>query len=532
MAFSDQELSEARFNNPFVEVFPGDQSGDLHSRQTPGHFYALTRPTPTEQSRIIAWSDELGREIGLRRPAGGSLSERILAGGAVTDTMKPFSARYGGHQFGSWAGQLGDGRAIVLGELNGRAGQPFELQLKGAGRTAYSRRADGRAVLRSSLREFIASEALFHLGIPTTRALSLALTGEKVERDMFYSGDPQLETGAITARIAPTFLRFGNFEILAREKNTDGLQRLFRYTVDRFFPEIDSHADSAVEEWLTEIAERTARMIAKWMGYGFVHGVMNTDNMSILGVTIDFGPFGWLEPYETNWTPNTTDFQNRRYAYGQQPVIGFWNLAMLATAVAPLIKDPPALDRSLDRYRAQFPQALEEVFFARLGLSSKLVHSLRVRCTGEMLGVFAAARMDMTLFFRGLTDMYDTLSPNTAGAGAQRLLERAAYAPITTELHRQLTGWLERYADLISQNDPGTDVRSEMLRVNPVIVPRNWILQEVIDACEQGNDEPLRELQRRIAAPFRSVGEGDRWEERRPEWAATRPGCATLSCSS
>jgi uncharacterized protein YdiU (UPF0061 family) len=532
MTPSDRDIAEATFANPFVEAFCGDRSGDLRSRQTPGVFYALSQPTPTKDPCLIGWSPEVGDMLKLRRPAPGSLGEKILVGGAVSDSMLPFAARYGGHQFGVWAGQLGDGRAITLGELPGQDGQMLELQLKGAGRTPYSRRADGRAVLRSSLREFIASEALFHLGIPTTRALSLALTGEKVERDMFYSGDPQWEPGAITCRVAPTFLRFGNFEILARENEFDHLRQLFQYTITRFFPEIDADADTAVEQWLTVVAERTAVMIARWMGYGFVHGVMNTDNMSILGLTIDYGPFGWLEPYETNWTPNTTDFQNRRYAYGQQPVVGFWNLSMLAAALAPLVKDPSGLDGAISRYRTRFPQALEEIFFARLGLGNELDHATRVRCATEVLGIFSAARIDMTLFFRVLADHCLTLSTETATATARALFEATAYAPRTDALMQKLTAWLERYGTLLSESGDREAVQARMFNVNPAFVPRNWILQEVIDACEEGNYEPLANLQRRIRSPFTSVGAGDRWEGRRPEWAATRAGCATLSCSS
>ena len=245
----------------------------------------------------------------------------VLAGNRVLEGMAPYAARYGGHQFGVWAGQLGDGRAITLAEIAAPDGRRHDVQLKGAGRTPYSRTADGRAVLRSSVREFICSEAMHWLGVPTTRALALVATGESVIRDMFYDGNPEPEPGAIVCRVAPTFVRFGNFEILAAHDEIDTLRRLADYVIVRHFPELGTPSAEVYARWFREVCRRTAVMVAEWTRVGFVHGVMNTDNMSVLGLTIDYGPYGWLEGFDPMWTPNTTDAQGRRYRFGAQPQI-------------------------------------------------------------------------------------------------------------------------------------------------------------------------------------------------------------------
>src|SRR4051812_20124068 len=228
------------------------------------------------------------------------LFAEVFAGNTMLDGMEPYAANYGGHQFGQWAGQLGDGRAISLGEILTPAGQRWELQLKGAGKTPYSRTADGRAVLRSSIREFLCSEAMHHLGVPTTRALSLVATGEPVMRDMFYDGRAKPEPGAIVCRVAPSFIRFGNFELPASRRDVPLLEQLVAFTIDRDFSELLSEDRTARDpevraEWFGQVCERTARMVADWMRVGFVHGVMNSDNMSILGLTIDYGPYGWID---------------------------------------------------------------------------------------------------------------------------------------------------------------------------------------------------------------------------------------------
>jgi len=311
--------------------------------------------------------------------------------------MQPYAANYGGHQFGNWAGQLGDGRAITLGEtVNGR-GERWELQLKGAGPTPYSRTADGRAVLRSSIREFLCSEAMHHLGVPTTRALSLVGTGEEVVRDMFYDGHAAPEPGAIVCRVAPSFVRFGNVQILSARSEDESLRKLADYVMREHFPGAATCAD-----WYREVCRRTALLMVDWMRLGFVHGVMNTDNLSILGLTIDYGPYGWLEGYDLEWTPNTTDAEGRRYCYGNQPHVAQWNLARLAEALLPLIPDKAALEEGLTVYADTFADAWRKGLAQKLGLAA-LDQPGDDELVSELFQLLAEKETDFTIFFRNLS---------------------------------------------------------------------------------------------------------------------------------
>ena len=281
-----QHLSDKKFLNKFTSAFPGDMSGDLSPRQTPGVLFSLTHPSPVSDPKLLAFTEDLAAEMGIATPSPEDV--KILAGNKITDSMQPYAACYAGHQFGNWAGQLGDGRAITLGELEHNSNK-WEMQLKGAGPTAYSRMADGRAVLRSSVREYLMSEAMHHLGIPTTRALSLVTTGDQILRDMFYNGNAAYEPGAIVMRVSESFLRFGNFEIFAARKEKENLQRLVDWTIENHFPQ--HSGEHRIINWFLEVIDRTAALMVEWHRVGFVHGVMNTDNMSILGQTIDYGPF-------------------------------------------------------------------------------------------------------------------------------------------------------------------------------------------------------------------------------------------------
>jgi len=349
------DLTTLEFDDSFTSSLPADPEARNFVRQVSAASYSPVTPTPVSGPRLLAWSDDCAALLGLSRPAADTgRAVDILAGNGLAPGMRPYAARYGGHQFGVWAGQLGDGRAITLGELTPRRGERWELQLKGAGRTPYSRTADGRAVLRSSLREFLCSEAMHFLGVPTTRALSLVASGDIVIRDMFYDGNPVPEPGAVVCRVAPSFVRFGNFEIHASRGENDSLQRLADYVIGEHFKDLGAPSAGIYKRWFEEVCRRTGLMIAHWMRVGFVHGVMNTDNMSILGLTIDYGPYGWLEGYDPSWTPNTTDLPGRRYAYGRQPDVAAWNLARLADAMSPLIEFPPALPPAMEIYAVTF----------------------------------------------------------------------------------------------------------------------------------------------------------------------------------
>ncbi|UOQ77675.1 protein adenylyltransferase SelO family protein [Hymenobacter sp. 5516J-16] len=298
MSTTTHSIDQAPFQNSFVDELRGETSLDRRPRQVPGYHYSRVEPTAVPDPHLLAWSEELAAFLGLVRPPERGPAVDVLAGNRLAPSMKPFAARYGGHQFGNWAGQLGDGRAMSLGELTATDGTTWEVQLKGAGPTPYSRRADGRAVLRSSVREFLCSEAMHYLGVPTTRALSLVATGDTVVRDMFYNGNPRPEPGAIVARVAPTFVRFGSFQIFLATGEMDNLRALADYVIRRYYPELGEPSPEVYVSWFKEICRRTAVMIAHWQSVGFVHGVMNTDNMSILGLTIDYGP-------TAGWSPTT-----------------------------------------------------------------------------------------------------------------------------------------------------------------------------------------------------------------------------------
>jgi uncharacterized protein YdiU (UPF0061 family) len=492
-----REPSHLRFESTFVDELPGDPVLANVPRQAPNACYTRVEPTPVRKPKLLAWSDDLGSLLGIARPADAT----VLAGNRLLQGMQPYAARYGGHQFGQWAGQLGDGRALTLGELIAADGTRQELQLKGAGRTPYSRTADGRAVLRSSLREFVCSEAMHFLGVPTTRALSLAGTGEAVIRDMFYDGHPAAEPGAIVCRVAPSFVRFGNFEILEDEPK----KKLADYVIRHHFPGHD------YASWYQEVCRRTALLMVDWMRLGFVHGVMNTDNMSILGLTIDYGPYGWLEGYDLQWTPNTTDAHSRRYTFGNQPHIAHWNLARLAEALLPLIARED-LEKGLALYAETFNAAWPRALAQKLGLET-LDQPGDDELVAEMFHLLGERETDFTLFFRGL-----------AGLSLESL-GRAFYAEPAPGMGK----WLERYAAR-ARHEPRRLER--MRRANPKYVFRNYLAVQASDALAQGDASLLERLMQVLERPYDEQPEHDDLAERRPEWARRRPGASALSCSS
>ena len=530
-----KQLENATFTNSFVEELAGDPSRENVPRQVPGYHYSPVLPTPVAAPRLLAWSQELGAELDLARPPEQGVATEVLAGNRVLDSMRPYAARYGGHQFGNWAGQLGDGRAISLGELPGQDGRRWEIQLKGAGPTPYSRRADGRAVLRSSVREFLCSEAMHHLGVPTTRALSLVSTGDQVLRDMFYDGNARPEPGAVVARVAPSFVRFGNFQLLLAHQETDNLRALADYVIRHHFPELGAPSPDVYVAWLAEISRRTAEMVAHWQTVGFVHGVLNTDNMSILGLTIDYGPYGWLEPYEPGWTPNTTDFTSYRYAFGQQPRVALWNLTQLAQTLTPLVPEPELLRPALNQYVATFNRAHHVRLLAKLGLTASNDEEADKQLVGSLLPAMEAAAVDMTILYRHLAHLASRLLAATelVESLGRELLAAASYAAPDGAGVAPLLAWLEQYAIRL-RREPATPeaIRAGMLAVNPKYVLRNYLAQQAIEAAEAGDLAPLHTLHEVLKRPFDEQPEYEALAARRPDWAATKPGSATLSCSS
>ncbi|MEX1826974.1 YdiU family protein [Luteibacter sp. CQ10] len=517
-------MTDLRFDNAFVRDLPADPDTGNAPRQVVGAAFSWVEPTPVAAPRLIAVSEEVAGMLGL--DASRSDFASVFAGNASWPGMSGYAMAYGGHQFGHWAGQLGDGRAIGLGEVLTAGHGRQEIQLKGAGRTPYSRGGDGRAVLRSSIREFLCSEAMHHLGVPTTRALSLVATGDEVIRDVLYDGHPAPEPGAIVCRVAPSFLRFGSYELPSVRNDIGLLRRLVDFTIATHFPQVHALSeDERLAAFFMEVSERTARLIAHWMRVGFVHGVMNTDNMSILGLTIDYGPYGWVDDVDPDWTPNTTDRAHRRYRFGHQPAVGWWNLQRLAQALSPLFADATPLQTGLDRYVAVFEACDLAFSAAKLGLlrsregDQALVDDLR--------GLLAEGGVDMTLFYRNLAAL--DLSAPRLDTFAEAFYEANRRAAVEDGFR----GWLSRYATRVHEDEAtGAERLALMHSANPRFVLRNYLAQQAIDRAERGDEEGIHELLDTLRRPYDEQPGREHLAARRPEWARDRVGCSTLSCSS
>ncbi len=535
-------LEKMKFDNQFVSKLPCDPEAANTRRQVRRACYSRVTPTLVKAPRLVAFSREAAHLLDLEENACKSdLFARVFTGNQLLKGMDPFAMCYGGHQFGSWAGQLGDGRAINLGEVVNQNNERWILQLKGAGPTPYSRTADGLAVLRSSIREFLCSEAMFHLNVPTTRALSLTLTGEQVERDMFYDGNPKLEPGAVVCRIAPSFTRFGNFQILAARQENTLLKLLMDYTIKTDFPLVPL-SQTSYEGWFRNICEKTMDMIIHWMRVGFVHGVMNTDNMSILGLTIDYGPYGWLEDYTPDWTPNTTDAAGHRYSFKNQPQIALWNLGQLANAILPVLGHPEPLQQALDDAIKYFHQGQDTMMAQKLGFKCFEPTTDRP-ITAELLKILEAVETDYTLFFRGLSDLDisdEDISQERIGnvPGGNKLapfITKAFYAPdqISPAHLNRLTAWLRVYAKRLAQDRVSHQKKKQQMdQINPKYVLRNYLAQTAIDQAEKGDFSKIWELLDVMRTPYAEQRGRERFAEKRPEWARHKPGCSMLSCSS
>ena len=394
----------------------------------------------------------------------------------------------------------------------------------------------GLAVLRSSVREFLCSEAMYHLGVPTTRALSLALTGEYVVRDMFYNGNPKAEPGAVVCRVAPSFIRFGNFQIFAARRELDLLKNITDYTINTHFPHLGKPSPDIYVAWFEEVCRTTAEMIVHWQRVGFVHGVMNTDNMSILGLTIDYGPYGWLENYDPDWTPNTTDKAERRYRYSNQPACAFWNLGQLANAIYPLIGEAEPLQQALNVFTLVFGEQWQLMMTGKLGLShydpdqDDELHA-------ELLALLELVETDMTIFFRQLAEV-DLGKADLQNINIEALiapLAEAYYVPeqLTPDYMTRLVDWLMRYNRRIIQETLPQEVRRErMNRINPKYVLRNYMAQLAIDKAEQGDFAMIAELLELLRRPYDEQPGKAEYAAKRPDWARQRAGCSMLSCSS
>ena len=514
----------------FNQELPADPLSGPARRQVEGACFSYIFPKETAHPVLIHTSPEMAGELGLT-PEDVNSEEflNVFTGNAVHPNTRPYAMCYGGHQFGNWAGQLGDGRAINLFEAD-HNGKKWALQLKGAGDTPYSRTADGLAVLRSSIREYLCSEAMYHLGVPTTRALSLALTGDQVLRDVLYNGNPAYEKGAVICRTAASFIRFGSFEIFAAREDIRTLRILTDYTIKHFYPHLETGTKEGYVQFFKEVAERTLDMIIHWQAVGFVHGVMNTDNMSVLGLTMDYGPYGWLEGYDPGWTPNTTDRQFKRYRYGNQINIGHWNLYQLANALFPLIQETDPLENILKAYSDGYQEKYPLMMKSKTGLFKN--HDTEGDLITRLEETLQLTETDMTIFFRKLSDFKKTTKMDSSFLDP---VMDAFYAPgeLKGAVLDQWKKWFLDYRALLQEEELSDEQRkTRMNKVNPKYVLRNYMAQLAIEAADKGDYDLIDELFSLLKKPYQEQEDSEKWFAKRPEWARNKVGCSMLSCSS
>ena len=478
----------------------------------PDAFFTRLPPQPLPDPYLVAASPAAAALIGLdaaelARPE----FPQVFSGNRLLPGSEPLAAVYSGHQFGVWAGQLGDGRAHLLGEVAG-TGAGWEIQLKGAGQTPYSRFADGRAVLRSSIREFLCSEAMAALGIPTTRALSVVGSDAPVRRET-------METAAVVARLAPSFIRFGSFEHWAAKGKTTELRQLADYVIERFRPECRDAANPYAA-LLKDVGRRTGELIARWQAVGFMHGVMNTDNMSILGLTLDYGPFGFMDAFDPHHICNHSDDRGR-YSYKSQPQIGHWNLYALGSALAPLIGEPEDVQAAIETsYAPAFEGHFMDLMRAKLGLARALPGDEDF--IGDTFGMLQQQHPDYTQFFRRLGTLPARVDDTTRTATDAPLRDLA--------IDRDgLDAWLALWrARLAAEGRPDAERQAAMMGVNPKYVLRNWIAESAIRAAQGGNFSEVDKVLACLASPFDDQPHNERYAAPPPDWAA---GLA-VSCSS
>lgn len=512
----------------FNKELPADPILENARRQVREACFSYVNPKSVPNAQLLHVSEEMAEALGISQADINSEAfKNTVTGNSILPNTKPYAMCYGGHQFGNWAGQLGDGRAINLTEIEYN-NKRWAIQLKGAGETPYSRTADGLAVLRSSIREYLCSEAMYHLGIPTTRALSLALSGDQVLRDVLYNGNAAYEKGAIVSRVAPSFLRFGSYEILAARKDLKTLKTLVDYTLSELFPHLGEPSKETYVAFFKEVTDRSLEMVIHWQRVGFVHGVMNTDNMSILGLTIDYGPYGWLEDYDFGWTPNTTDSQNKRYRYGSQADVVFWNLYQLANALYPLVEEADGFERILEQYREDYTSKYLQMMRSKIGLFSEAENdALLVK---DLEVILQLTETDMTLFFRNLGEF----SKGKPSEGLE-VVKEAFYVPneVSDSIAQQWREWFARYSDRLEREELSDSERKEKMNdVNPKYVLRNYMAQLAIDAADKGDYAIIDELFQLLKQPYSEQKEQEKWFVKRPDWARHKVGCSMLSCSS
>ncbi|MEZ0581855.1 MULTISPECIES: protein adenylyltransferase SelO [Erwinia] len=466
-------------------------------------FYTALNPTPLKNPRLLYHSAPLARELGLDESWFTADKTAIWSGAQLLPGMQPLAQVYSGHQFGVWAGQLGDGRGILLGEQQLDDGRKMDWHLKGAGLTPYSRMGDGRAVLRSSLREFLASEAMHHLGIPTSRALTVVTSDEPVQRET-------TERGAMLLRVAESHARFGHFEHFFYAQQPEKVRQLADYLIRHHWPHLQEEQDRYLL-WFRDVVRRTARLIAQWQSVGFAHGVMNTDNMSVLGITLDYGPYGFLDDYKPDFICNHSDYQGR-YSFDNQPVVGLWNLNRLAHALSGLL-DTAQLKQALAEYEPELMQCWGDRMRAKLGLLTQDKDDNNI-LTG-LLSLMTKEGSDYTLTFRMLCD---TEQQQSRSPLRDEFIDREAF-----------DSWYNIYRQRLLQEESDDATRQQkMKQVNPAVVLRNYLAQQAIEQAEQDDVSVLARLHQALIRPFDDAPEFADLMRRPPDWGKK----LEVSCSS
>ena len=479
-------------------------------------FTTEVMPTPVPEPTWVAQNFKLGQDLGLPDEwLNGTEGLAVFSGNGLWEGMEPRASVYSGHQFGQWAGQLGDGRALSLGEFDGPKG-PIEIQLKGAGKTPYSRMGDGRAVLRSSIREYLCSEAMAGLGIPTTRALCLTGSPLPILRE-------ELETAAVVTRTAPSFVRFGHFEHFANIADPKGIERLKQladFIIAHHFPTEGISSANPYAQLLERVTVSTANLIAQWQAVGFCHGVMNTDNMSILGLTLDYGPFQFLDGFNPQHICNHSDSMGR-YAYGRQPQVAYWNLFCLAQALMPLIEEQDLAMNALETYKTTFAESWEIGFLNKLGLDKQDNPDLAgvdKTLLNDLLQLLANEQVDFPIFWRRLSHA----APSTLASSkewqsvADLFIDQSAWDE-----------WRNRYLSRL-QHQPSALAVRQMLQVNPKFVLRNHLAEAAIQKSKMGDHSEVDALFKLLQSPFEEHSQFEHYANLPPDWAAR----IEISCSS
>lgn len=466
-------------------------------------FYNALNPTPLANARLLYHSEALARELELDDSWFTPEKQGVWSGETLLPGMQPLAQVYSGHQFGVWAGQLGDGRGILLGEQQLSDGRKFDWHLKGAGLTPYSRMGDGRAVLRSTIREFLASEALHYLGIPTSRALTIVVSDEPVYRET-------KERGAMLLRVAESHARFGHFEHFFYNGQPEKVRQLADYMIRHHWPALEQEADRYLL-WFTDVVERTARLIAAWQSVGFAHGVMNTDNMSVLGMTLDYGPYGFLDEYQPGYICNHSDYQGR-YAFDNQPMIGLWNLNRLAHALSDLLTTEQ-LKQALGHYEPALMAAWGEKMRAKLGFLTPQQEDNEL-LTG-LLALMSQEGSDYTRTFRMLSEVQ----------------QRESRSPLRDEFidRDAFDAWFQRYQQRLLKDESSDETRQRQMKAaNPAVILRNYLAQQAIEGAEQGDISMLKHLHQALSNPFSDAPEFADFTKRPPDWSKK----ISVSCSS